>query len=191
MNIFDLIKSRRTIRKFQSKPISDELLLKYVDSARVAPSGANMQPLKYVIVKSPDMVNKVFENVKWAGYLAPQYNPKDNERPTAFIVVLADTNIRASGYDTDVGAAVENIILTALEDKVGACWMAAINREEIGKLIDIGEDYIISCVVALGYSMESPKEVKVQDGNIKYYLDENGTLCVPKRSLDEVLIKQM
>ena len=190
MSIFDLIKSRRTIRKFQSKPISDEMLLKYVDAARVAPSGANMQPLKYVIVKSSEMVEKVFNHVKWAGYLAPLYNPKDNERPTAFIIVLGDKNIRESGYDMDVGAAVENIILTALDDGVGACWMAAIDREEIGKLIDLGDKYVISCVVALGYSMEKPKEVKISDG-IKYYLDENGTLCVPKRSLDEVLIKQM
>ena len=190
MSIFDLIKSRRTIRKFQSKQISDEQLLKYVDAARVAPSGANLQPLKYVIVKTPEMVDKVFNHVKWAGYLAPGYNPKENERPTAFIIVLGDKSIRESGYDMDVGAAVENIILTALEDKVGACWMGAIDREEIGKLIDLTEGYKISCVVALGYSMESPKEVEISDG-IKYYLDENGTLCVPKRSIDEVLIKQI
>ncbi len=191
MNIFDLIKSRRTIRKFQNKPISDEQLLKYVDAARVAPSGANLQPLRYVVVSSPDMVDKVFAHVKWAGYLAPQYNPKENEKPTAFIVVLADTNIRESGYDMDVGAAVENIILTALSDGVGACWMGAIDREEIAKLIDLPKGHVISCVVALGYSMENPKEVKVSDGNIKYYQDENGTLCIPKRSMDEVLIKQM
>ena len=86
--------------------------------------------------------------------------------------------------------AVENIILTALSDGVGACWMAAIDREEIGKLIGLKEGHVISCVVALGYSMENPKEVSVNDG-IKYYLDETNTLCVPKRSMNEVLIKQL
>ena len=91
--------------------ISKELLLKYIDAARIAPSGGNLQPLKYAIISKKEAVSEFFSYVKWAGYLAPYYNPKENERPTAYIVVLADTAIRKNGYELDVGAAVENIIL--------------------------------------------------------------------------------
>ena len=182
-----LIKSRRTIRKFEQKPLTKEQLAEYIDAARVAPSAANLQPLKYIVVQSKDMADKMFPLVKWAGYLAPDYNPKEDERPTAYIVVCADTVIRKTGYEMDVRASVENIILAALAEGVGACWMAAIDRDEIRKLLDIPESYDIPCLVAMGYPKENPKEVGITTG-VKYYLDDN-TLCVPKRDMDEVLVK--
>lgn len=187
MSLYDLIANRRTIRKFEQKPLSAEMLTKYVNSARVAPSAANRQPLKYVAVNSKENVEKVFGCVKWAGYLAPDYNPKEDERPTAFIAVCVDSNISKAGYEMDIGAAVENIILTALEDGVGACWMGAIDRPEIVKILNLPENLTLSCVVAMGFSAETPAEVETEDGDIRYYL-ENGTLCVPKRQLSEVLI---
>lgn len=189
MNIYEFIKSRRTIRKFRQDELSVEQLNKYIDAARVAPSAANIQPLKYVVVKSREMSEKMFPLVKWAGYLAPDYNPKEGERPTAYIVVCADTTIRKAGYDMDIGAAVENMMLCALADNVGACWMLSIDRDEIRKLLSIDEHLEISCVVAMGYLAETPKEASVENGDIKYYLDKTNTLCVPKRGMDDVIIK--
>ncbi len=189
MDFIELIKSRRTIRKFEQTPLETEKLLNYVDAARVAPSAANLQPLKYVVVNSQEMNDKIFEKVKWAGYLAPKYNPRKDERPTAYIIVCVDRSISKNGAETDVGAAVENIILSALSEGVGTCWMGAIDREGIGEIIKVSENMDISCVVALGYPKESPKEVEISD-SVKYYL-ENDTLCVPKRQMDEVLIKTM
>lgn len=191
MDIYSFIKSRRTIRKFEQKQLTTEQLSKYIDAARVAPSAANIQPLKYIAVHSKEMSDKMFPLVKWAGYLAPDYNPKENERPTAYIVVCADTTIRKSGYDMDIGASVENIILCALADNVGACWMASIDRPAIKELLDVPDELEISCVVAMGYLAESPKEASVENDDIKYYLDDTNTLCVPKRSMDEVLIKTL
>lgn len=187
MNFTELIKSRRTIRKFEQKPISKEQLLSYVDAARVAPSAANLQPLKYVAVNSSEMNNKVFPLVKWAGYLAPQYNPKDDERPMAYIIVCVDKNVKSNGADLDIGASVENIILSALSDGVGACWMGAIDRAGIAEEVQLPENLEISSLVALGYPKESPKEVELGE-SVKYYLDGD-TLCVPKRGMDEVLLK--
>ena len=188
MSVYDLIFNRRTIRKFKQKPISEDMLKKYINVARVAPSAANRQPLKYVGVLSQEKVAKVFDCVKWAGYLAPDYNPKETERPTAFIAVCVDRNISQAVYEMDIGAAVENIILTALEDGVGACWMLSIDRPKISEILNLPENLTLSCVLALGYSDEEPKEVEMIDDNIKYYL-ENGTLCVPKRSINEVLLE--
>ena len=187
MRIIEHIKSRRTIRKFEQTPLKREQLLNYIDAARVAPSAANLQPLKYVVVNSQEMNDKIFENVKWAGYLAPDYNPKEDERPTAYIIVCVDKDISKNGAETDVGAAVENIILSALSEGVGACWMGAIDRKGIGDAIRLPENLDISCVVALGYPKENPKEVSLTD-SVKYYLEDD-TLCVPKRQIDEVVVK--
>ena len=189
MDIYELIKSRRTIRKFEQKAIEKDLLIKMTDAARVAPSGANLQPLKYVIVNSKEMTDKVFEYVRWAGYLAPDYNPKEDEKPTAYIAVYGDLSIKKQGFETDMGAAVENLILTALSSGIGACWMGAIDYEKITELLDAGEDLKLLCVVALGYPKEEPKETEMADGNVKYFLDSDNVLNVPKRSIDEVMVK--
>lgn len=188
MNLTELIKMRRTIRKFKQTPLSKEQIEGYVDAARVAPSAANMQPLKYIAVQSGEMVEKVFPLLKWAGYLNGEYTPKEDETPTAYIVVCGDNDIRKNGYDMDVGAAVENIILSALYDGVGTCWLGSVDREKLSELLELPENLVISCVVALGYSAEEPREVYAENGDIKYYLEE-GRLCVPKRSLGESLIK--
>lgn len=188
MNTKELIKSRRTIRKFRQEPIDRDKLISYIDCARVAPSAANLQPLKYVVVSTSEMADKMFPLVKFAGYLAPNYNPKDGEHPVAYIVICGDKTIKEAGYDIDVGAAAENIIVSALADGIGACWMAAIDRDAIHKLLELPDNLAISCVLAMGYPMESPKEVEMKDGDVKYYLEDN-TLCVPKRSMEDVLVK--
>ena len=191
MNIYELIKKRRTIRKFSQTPIDSELLTHFVDAARLAPSGANLQPLKYVIINSPEMTEKVFPLVRWAGYLAPDYNPNENERPTAYIAVFGDQEIKGNGFDIDLGAAVENLILTALSEGVGACWMGAIDYKKITTLLNPGNDLKLLCVVALGYPLENPTDTVMSDGCVKYFVDENGILNVPKRSLSEVIIKTL
>ncbi len=183
------IEKRRTIRKFKQIPLTKEQLAHYIDVARVAPSAANLQPLKYVAVQSPEMVEKLFPLVKWAGYLAPAYNPKEDECPTAYIAVCADDTIPSGSVQVDMGAAVMSLMLAALEDGVGACWMGAVNFPEATKLLELPQNLKLLCVVALGYPAESPKEAEVKNGNIQYYLDESGTLCVPKRTLEEVMVK--
>lgn len=188
MNTYDLILKRRTIRKFQQREISAEILEKLVNAARFAPSASNLQPLKYIIVNDGGKVQKVFENVKWAGYIAPHGNPSENERPVAYIIILADTGIRKTGYELDVGSAAQNIMLAALEEGIGSCWMGAIDRDEIRKALKIPDVYVIDTLIALGYPAESPM-TEEENGNIKYYKDENVVLHVPKRKLEDIILK--
>ena len=188
MNISDVLNSRRTIRKFKQTPLSEEQLLRYVDMARLAPSAGNIQPLKYIVVQSKEMSEKIFPLVKWAAYLAPDYNPKEDERPTAYVVVCADISIRKSGYEMDAGAAVENLIVSAWADGVGSCWMGAVDREKISHILNLSDNLVVLCVVSMGYPAETPQEVEILNDNIKYYLDDSNELCVPKRGFEEVLI---
>ena len=190
MTVKELIKKRRTIRKFENKPISKNQLTAYIEAARLYPSAANLQPIKYAVIADKEMTDKVFPTLKWAGYLKGEYTPKEEETPTAYIIVCVDTSISKSNYDMDVGAAVENIILSALEDGVGACWLASVDREKLSGIIALEENLTISCVVALGYPAENPTEIQKQNGDVKYFL-QNGTLNVPKRSLEEIIIKAL
>lgn len=187
MSTYDLILKRRTIRKFKQQRIDNSILEKLVNAARYAPSASNLQPLKYIIVNDPQTTGKVFSNVKWAGYIAPAGNPGENERPVAFIAILADTTIRKSDYQLDVGAAAQNIFLAALEEGIGTCWMGAIDREKIRQILKIPSEYILDTLIALGYPDESPL-TEDENGSIRYYKDEFGVLHVPKRKLRDIII---
>jgi len=187
MNIYELISKRRTVRKFSSEKLSEDTLKKYVSAARLAPSGANLQPLKYKIVNDEKTVSEIFECVKWAAYIAPEGNPKKGEEPTAYIAVCADTDIKKDGFEGDMGAAVMSMILLAESEGVGSCWMQAIDYKKISEILKLPENIKLLCVLALGKKAETPVFVDKTD-SIKYFKDENGILNVPKRTLEEILL---
>ncbi len=186
MSVYDLIKNRRSIRRFEQKAVSEELLRQCVDAARLAPSGANMQPLKYKIVNEPELVQQIFEQTKWAGYL-PDRNSTAEEAPTAFIAVCVDTDIKKAEDFCEIGAAAQNIFLTALEQGIGGCWLGAINKPEISRILQIEPPLKLHTVIALGYPAEQSETAEYTD-SVKYYYDTNDVLQVPKRSLEDILL---
>lgn len=185
MSLYELILSRRSIRQFRQEPIAREILQKLVDAARMAPSGANRQPLEFVIVDEDRVKKDLFLSLKWAGYITPQGNPRLGYEPTAYIIVLANTTIRAKGYEWDAGAAIEHIILVAMEEGIGSCWIASIDRELVRKTFQIPENYKIDSIVALGFPAEQPVTEILVD-SVEYWKDDNGQLHVPKRTLESV-----
>lgn len=190
MRLYDLICARRTIRKFKQTELTKEQLKAYINAARLAPSGANLQPLKYVSIHSKNAVDAVFNEVKWAAYLAPNYTPKKDEVPTAYIAICVDTEISKAPCEVDIGLAAENMMLAALEDGVGSCMMGAINRENISAILNLPEHLTLAYVIALGFSAENPTDTEIQGDDVKYFL-RDGRLTVPKRTLQEVLLAEV
>lgn len=185
MGVYELILRRRTIRRFQQKPIARDLLKKFVNAGRLAPSGANLQPLEFIIVDDAKLLGKVFATLKWAAYIAPAGDPPPGKRPMAYIVVLINQQIKENG-EVDAAAAMENMILVALEENVGSCWLGSVDRDQLAKILKVPENYKIDSVLALGYAAESPVVEEAKD-SIKYWKDEKGTLHVPKRRLEDVI----
>ena len=188
MDVKEAIFKRRSIRKFtQEKPDKDALLT-LVDCARVAAYGANMQPLKFRLITEDSEVNAIFPTIKWAGYLEDSA-PKDGEKPVAYIAVFGDLSIRSNGaFETDAGAAVTNMMLEAVELGLATCWLGAIDRDKIAEILSIPENLKVLYLLAVGYGAQNSKIVEMHNGDVKYYVDENGTVNVPKRSLEDVLV---
>jgi nitroreductase len=186
LTIFDLLQKRRTIRRFTQAKIPIDVLSSIVDCGRKAPSGMNKQPLEFFLVDKDDLLPKIFEQTRWAGYLPKEDgHPPDGWRPTAYVVVLVNKDISAERLCAhDVGAAVENMILAALEQGVGSCWIASVTRDAVAEILDIPDTHAIDSVLALGYPDEQPIEVPVTD-SIKYY-KKDGVLHVPKRKFDDI-----
>jgi nitroreductase len=187
MSVFETIFKRRTIRSFKQEVIPVEKLKKLVDAARVAPQGANLQPLKYVIINDKELLEPIFKTTAWAGYIRPAADPQDGEKPVAYILILADSEIKKEGYDVDAGSAVENLLLTAVEEGLGTAWLGAIDRKRIKGLLNIPDKYILHTLVAIGYPNETPVIEDEKENSIKYYKDVNNVLHVPKRKLEDIV----
>lgn len=189
MKIYNAIISRRTIRKFRQKPIKLSILKRMVNAGRLAPSAGNLQPLEYVIAVNDSLREKIFPNVRWARYIAPEGNPKNNERPVAYIIILVNKEISfGSFFKYDVGASAENITLAALEEGIGCCWIGSFNRKKIENILKIPEQYSADLVLALGYPLENPEYYDIEkDKSIKYHKDNSGVLHLPKRKLDDIV----
>lgn len=115
--IHDTVEANRSYRRFhQDRPVEAGLLRELVDLARLSPSAANLQPLKYVLSSSAELNQKVFPTLAWAGYLADWNGPAPGERPAAYIVILGDTEI-AKNFGCDHGIAAQSIMLGAVEDR--------------------------------------------------------------------------
>lgn len=184
-----VIKNRSYRRFFEDREISRGTLCELIDIARLCPSGRNIQGLRYMIFNEKEENMKVFENLFWAGYLKEWSGPCDGERPSAYIIMLKDNSLGAIS-PVDKGIAAQSILLGAVEKGLGGCIIANINRIGLKEYLKLDEKYDIELVIALGYPKEEVviDELK-DDGDIKYWRDENKVHHVPKRKLEDILIK--
>ena len=184
-DVIKLMETRRSIRQFKQKSIPQETIERCVSAARLAPSARNLQPLEFAYIDNSQLVKEIFPLLKWAGYINPDGNPEPGREPVSYLVVLVNKNIYDNNFKYDVGAAVENFILSTWADGIGSCWLLSVNRNKLRQLLNISEKYEIDSVIALGYPDEEPVIVDT-DENIKYYKDEHNRLHVPKRQMKRI-----
>ncbi len=187
--IRDLILKNRSYRRFyQEITIELETLKELVDLARLSSSAGNLQPLKYILSNDTEKNFVIFSHLAWAGYLKDWPGPSEGERPSAYIIILGDTEISKS-FGCDHGIAAQNILLGATEKGLGGCIIGSIQREKLRKALGIPSRYEILLILALG----KPKETVVIETvnsvtNIKYWRDNEGKHHVPKRTLGDIII---
>jgi nitroreductase len=188
--IADLVRRNRSCRRFyEDRQVSRETLLGLIDLARLSASGANLQPLKYVLSWEPEKNAAIFATLAWAGYLKDWPGPGAGERPAAYIVILGDKNI-AANFGCDHGIAAQSILLGAREQGLGGCMIGSIQRDRLRQVLDLPERCDILLVIALGAPKEEVVLTEVgPDGDIKYWRDEKGVHHVPKRRLGEIIIE--
>ena len=189
MNIRELVIQNRSYRRFyQEHAIERQTLVELVDLARHSASGSNQQPLKFFLSAEPETNALIFPNTRWAGYLEDWPGPEDGERPSAYIVILGDKNITES-FGVDHGIAAQSMLLGATEHGLGGCIIGSVQRVKLHRELGLAENLHILVVLALGKPKETVMlETVGEDGDIKYWRDENHVHHVPKRSLDDLIV---
>jgi len=188
MNIKDLVINNRSYRRFNGTgKISREELLELVDLARNSASAANKQPLKYILSYQQNTNDLIFPKISWAGYLPDWDGPAEEERPTAYIILLGDKKI-STNFFVDHGIASQSILLGATEMGLGGCMIAAFDKKKLIQELEIPSHLEPLLIIALGEPVETVVIEPVRNGNIKYYRDERKIHHVPKRQLEEIIV---
>jgi nitroreductase len=187
--IRDFILKNRSYRRFhQEVDIKLQTLKELVDLARHSASAMNAQPLKYILSCERQKNSLIFPHLVWATYLKTWPGPAEGERPSAYIIILGDTEI-SRFWDYDAGIAAQSILLGATEKGLGGCMLANIKRDGLRKALEILPRYEILLVLALGEPKEKVEiETVGSSGDTKYWRDDKGVHHVPKRPLDDIII---
>lgn len=149
-SILEIIKGRRSIRRFQKREIEDEKIRKILDAAIWAPSAGNLQPWVFVAVKDPKTIEKIMA-----------VSPGMFGTPTAIIAVCRDMKIAEKSGNPmlsifDVAMATQNILLTAYDLGIGSCPVKSFNQKAIQILLDLPDHIQPELLVTLGYPAEKP-----------------------------------
>ena len=165
MDVLEAIKTRRSIRKYKDTPVPEDVLNTVLEAARWAPSWANTQCTKYVVVRDPAAKAKLAEMVN-------KGNPSTEALKTAPIVIVACAELRKSGYYKgeavtdkgdywfmfDVGIAMQNLALAAHELGLGTVHVGHIpDSKKLGELLDLPEGIVAVEMTPLGYPAAKAK----------------------------------
>lgn len=150
MNTMEAIFTRRSVREYLDKPISDETVKTLLQAAMSAPSAGNQQPWQFVVIDDRNILNQI-----------PEFHPYSKmlpKTPLAILICGDVTQERHKGYWVqDCSAATQNLLLAARDQGLGAVWLGFYpvedRVEQMRKLLGIKDKNIIPmALVAMGYS---------------------------------------
>ncbi len=153
MDVFEAISQRRSIRTYKNTEIEEEKLRKVLEAARLAPSSANRQEWKFIVVRDLERRAKLARMTGGQGWV---------EEAPAIIVACATegTSVMACGQTThtvDVSIACTMMILEACEQGLGTCWLGTFKEVDIKKLLGIPDHMRVVTMIPLGYPNEAPR----------------------------------
>jgi len=157
VDVFEALKSRRSVRAFTNQTVSDAEVMKLIDAARWAPSAGNIQPWEFVVVRDPEIKR---------GLSAAALDQTFIEEAPVVIVVCANQLRSARGYGTrgvnlyclqDTAAATQNTLLAACALGLATCWVGAFNEEEARRVLNIPNGVRPVAIIPIGHPAEKPE----------------------------------
>jgi nitroreductase len=152
MDFREVIKSRRSLRRYDpNKQIPEDCLRRILEAGRIAPSAANKQPWQFLVVKDPEMRQK----------LCSCYDRDWLKKAPVILVIVGNKDNayvrRDDGHNSlevDLTIAMDHIILAAADEGVGSCWIIAYDYEKLKRVLHLADHQYVSCITPLGYAPE-------------------------------------
>jgi nitroreductase len=170
MDFHELVESRNSVRGYDpSRPVPKEVLTRILDAGRLAPSAKNLQPWKFLVIQSPEMLDTV----------RPCYGREWFRQAPLILVIKGDRNaawVRSSdrwnSLETDLAIAMDHIVLAAQAEGVATCWISAFDPALLHNVLNLTPDEEIFAITPLGYASPDaetrPKTRKPFDEVVEY-----------------------
>ncbi len=168
MELFKAIETRRSIRKFSDKEVETEKIKKILEAARLAPSWANGQCWRFIVVKDPNIKKELSQLSFVESFFAPRgykTNPAQKGIEQAPVVIVLCADPKASGdmwnqkyYMTDVGICAQNIMLAAHGLGLGTVFVGVFYEDKVKKLLNIPDEIRVVGILPIGYPAKIPEK---------------------------------
>ncbi|MBG0859497.1 MAG: nitroreductase family protein [Bacteroidales bacterium] len=164
--LLELIRSRQSDRRYESKPVDEEKLTRIVEAGRMAPSACNAQPWKFIVVTSKDLIRRIADA---ASVKSISMNTFVDQVPVIIVIVRENANfssrvggsVKTKDYSLiDIGIASENICLQAKAEGLGSCMIGWFDERMVQKALNIPRNKRVVLFITLGYSLSEPRPKK-------------------------------
>jgi nitroreductase len=153
MDFLELVTSRHSVRSYQPRPVQQDKLDRILEAVRLAPSGSNRQPWKFVVVRDADVRRQLVAACSNQQFIA--------QAPVVIAGVgLMPDRVMACGVPgdpVDVAIAMEHLALAATAEGLGTCWIGAFHQGRVREVLSIPESAKVVGVMTLGYPADSPR----------------------------------
>ena len=161
--MLDLIKKRRSIRKYTPEPVSDADIQSLLEAAMAAPTADDTRTWEVVVVRQKDLRDEISRVHPWASMCAAA--------PVVF-VVLGDAR-RSAHWVEDCSALTENLLLAVTSLELGAVWVAIYpqlqDEERVRRTLNIPDHLRVLCVIPVGHPAEDkPARTKYDAQRVHY-----------------------
>jgi len=147
MNVHEAIRVRRSIRDFLPEPVPADSLERILEAARLAPSSSNRQEWRFIVVKDEHRRRRLAEAANNQMWIAAA--------PVIIAAIGTDPrSVMTCGlprHAVDVSIAITHIMLAAVEEGLGTCWIGAFSQDRVREILEVGPDYVVVTIMPLGY----------------------------------------
>ncbi len=149
MEFYEVLRTRRSVRSYRPDPIPEDVLKRVLDAARMAPSGLNIQPWKFIVIRNKEIKEKVAKACNNQSFIS--------EAPVVIVACGYDIEYDRGGYMgelsmiMDVSIAMTHLILAARAEGLGTCWIGAFSNKELKRILNVPENYNVVAITPLGY----------------------------------------
>lgn len=163
MTVYETIMNRHSIRRFEAREVADDTVTKLLEAGRRAPSAGNLQPWFFYVVKNPSIRGQLAEDSHGQRFVA--------EAPVS-IIICADPSVSAAKYHErgselyclqDTAAAAQNIMLAAVQEGLGTCWVGSFDEEKVRQTLDMPKGRRPVVIIPLGYPAKVPNHTSRKD----------------------------
>jgi nitroreductase len=154
LDFFEVIRNRRSIRKYQDKNVEKEKLQRILEAARLAPSAMNRQPYQLFVVTNKEILSKINSacNQDWKAPIM-----------IAMVSIPKKAWVRDDGeeyWKADAAIAMHQVSLAAYAEGLGTCWIAAFKEKEVKEILGVDFDSRVAFLSPLGFPAENKGPIR-------------------------------